>query len=299
MPKNRASLSHVQNDLLENGKYDMTHFSEGDFDTLSHEYRSSKGNIAKNEERVARNLDRADEGSKRDRPNEGIIHNLERKRTAKHGDSTGDVWPPIAIPLTIPNREQREIEHKQARNLQPIETRNSKSTNEDSDELKDLRDIKRNIPSKDDESLDLDIEIKPLTESDSRYFDEDKSKLSSIPKTPNKDSVSNQKIEHVQTNIVSESASKKTKVGVLVGGKLDQTKAEIVQKSSEDPTYDKVKDFFKSQQVSSIVDAPSAEKKGVKLYNIPHKEIQENVKRSSIPRPVIHPERIRLDLKER
>ncbi|XP_028404578.1 receptor-type tyrosine-protein phosphatase N2-like [Dendronephthya gigantea] len=292
MRENSASLSDTPNGLFENGKYDMTHFSESDVDALSHEYRSSKVNRDKNKESLSRNLDWRGGELEEDRPNEDIIHNLEKKITAEYGDGTGGVWPPIAIPLKIPDNEQREVKHrKQTRNLQPIETRDSKSSNEE-------RDMKRNTHSKNDESLDLDIEMKPLTESDSKYFDENKSKLSSIPKTPSKEST--QKIEHVQTNIVSESASKKTKVGVLVGGKLDQTKAEIVQNNSEDPTYDKVKDFFKSQQVSSIVDAPSAEKKGVKLYNIPHgKETQENVKRSSIPQPVVHPDRIRLDLKER
>jgi hypothetical protein len=183
--------------------------------------------------------------------------------------------------------------------LQNLEKkRSSKHGGTNNIEHKQTRNLRNELPNS-DESLDLDIEMKPLTTADGKYFDEDKSKLSSIPDKPNRDSEVTQKIEHVRTNIVSKSASKKTKVGVLVGGKLDQAKADIVQNNSPDPTYDKVKDFFKSQQVSSIVEAPLAEKKkAVKLYNIPHDENAE-VKRSSIPKPSVHPDGIRLDLKER
>ena len=301
MSKNRAAFGNNQDDLYDNGKYDMTHFGKNDVDALSHEEESGKDIMNKNRDQISsdRNLDRSyrsGEGS--GRIGEEILHHLERKRTSKHGKVGGDGLPPIGIPnLAIP--DEVHFEHKQTRNLQPIETRTSKSTSEISGGKEDSGSNKRNQLPKNDESLDLDIEIKPLTVSDSKYFDEDKSKLSSIPKKPNRDSEVTQKIEHVRTNIVSKSASKKTKVGVLVGGKLDQAKADIVQNNSPDPTYDKVKDFFKSQQVSSIVDAPLAEKKEpVKLYNIPHEE-NVDVKRSSIPKPIIHPDRIRLDLKER
>jgi hypothetical protein len=301
MSKNRAAFGNNQDDLYDNGKYDMTHFGKNDVDALSHEEESGKDIMNKNQDQISsdRNLDRSyrsGEGS--GRIGEEILHHLERKRTSKHGKVGGDGLPPIGIPnLAIP--DEVHFEHKQTRNLQPIETRSSKSTSEISGGKEDSGSNKRNQLPKNDESLDLDIEIKPLTVSDSKYFDEDKSKLSSIPKKPNRDSEVTQKIEHVRTNIVSKSASKKTKVGVLVGGKLDQAKADIVQNNSPDPTYDKVKDFFKSQQVSSIVDAPLAEKKEpVKLYNIPHEE-NVDVKRSSIPKPIIHPDRIRLDLKER
>ena len=296
MSKNRAAFGN-QNDLRENGKYDMRHFGKNDVDTLSHEERSSE-DMNKNQELTPldRHLDSSYTRGQGLGPEE-ILDNPERKRTSKHAKGGEDGWPPIGIPLAIPDEVHRKFEQKRTRNLRPIETRSSKSTNDIGNE--DLGNNVRNQLQNNDESLDLDIEIKPLTASDSKYFEEDKSKLSSIPAKPNRDPKVTQKIEHVRTNIVDESASKKTKVGVLVGGKLDQAKADIVQNNSPDPTYDKVKDFFKSQQVSSIVDAPLAEKKeAVKLYNIPHNE-NVDVKRSSIPRPVVHPDRIRLDLKER
>lgn len=296
----RAAFSDDQNNLYESGKYDMTHFGENDDDTLSREEKPEKGIIHRGEVQMSSdtNLDWSyRSGEESDLVRKEILRNLEAKRSSKHGKGDEEGWPPIGIPLPIRHEDRPDLEHKQTRVLQPTDTRNSRYTNEHGDSKKDSKNVKKNELSKDDESLDLDIEIKPLTASDRKYFDEDKSKLSSIPKKPNMDSEVAQKIEHVQTNIVSKSASKKTKVGVLVGGKLDQTKTDIVQNNSPDPTYDKVKDFFKSQQVSSIIDAPQAEKKEpVKLYNIPH---EENVKRSSIPKPVVHPDRIRLDLKER
>ena len=266
-----------QNDIYKNSRYDMTHFDQNDFDTFPLEERSQ------------RHLDRSYTKSQGLDPLPGkeFLQNLDRKRS--HGNGGEDSWPPIGIPLPVRDDVHQKLERKHTRNLRPVETRNSKSTEAD---------LRNQLP-KSDESLDLDIEIKPLTASDGKYFDEDKSKLSSIPEKPSKDSEVTQKIEHVQTNIVSKSASKKTKVGVLVGGKLDQAKTGIVQNNSPDPTYDKVKDFFKSQQVSSIVEAPLAEKKeAVKLYNIPHHGNVE-VKRSSIPKPSVLPDRIRLDLKER
>ena len=296
---NRAALSNDQNSLYESGKYDMTHFGENDDDTLLHEEKSRK-DINKDEEQISLDgdLDRSYRSEELELVRKEILHNLEVKRSSKrHGKGDEEGWPPIGIPLPIRHEDHPDLQLKQTRILQPTDTRNSRYANEPLDSKKDSKNTKRNEVTKDDESLDLDIEIKPLTAADRKYFDEDKSKLSSIPEKPNMDSQVAQKIEHVQTNIVSKSASKKTKVGVLVGGKLDQTKTDIVQNSSPDPTYDKVKDFFKSQQVSSIIDAPLAEKKEpVKLYNIPH---EEHVKRSSIPKPVVHPDRIRLDLKER
>lgn len=289
--ENRDASGNDQNNLYESGKYDMTHFGEDK--TLLHEKKS--GNMNRDDEQIStdRNLDRSyRNGEESDHISEEILQNLETKQNSNHGKGDEEGWPPVGVPLPIPHKDQLHLENKQARVLQQPDTRNSRYVNEHGNAKKESKEL-----SKDDESLDLDIEIKPLSASDRKYFDEDKSKLSSIPKKPNMDSQVAQKIEHVQTNIVSKSASKKTKVGVLVGGKLDQTKTDIVQNNSPDPTYDKVKDFFKSQQVSSIVDAPQAEKREpVKLYNIPH---EENVKRSSIPKPVVHRDRIRLDLKER
>ena len=280
-----------KNDVIENGKYDMTHFS-GDVNAVSDEERPTKDRMNKKTEQIFsdRNLDRSYRSG--EGPDvEDILDNLDRKRTSKYGKGDEDSWPPNGIPLPIPKDDDSEFEYKQIENLQPVKKQNFKSSNSGS--------TKKNELAQKDESLDLDIEIKPLTVSDRRYFEEDKSKLSSIPEAPNKNPQDTQKIEHVRANIVSKSGSKKTKVGVLVGGKLDKTKTDIVQNNSPDPTYDKVKDFFKSQQVSSIIDAPQTEKKeAVKLYNIPHEE-NVDVKRSSIPTPVVHPDRIRLDLKER
>ena len=289
--ENRDASGNDPNNLYESDKYDMTHFGEDK--TSLHEKKS--GNINRDDEQISsdRNLDRSyRNGEESDHVSEEVLQNLETKRNSNHGKGDEESWPPVGIPLPIPHKDQLHLEHKQARVVQQTDTQNSRYVNEHANAEKESKEF-----SKDDESLDLDIEIKPLSASDRKYFDEDKSKLSSIPKKPNMDSQVAQKIEHVQTNIVSKSVSKKTKVGVLVGGKLDQTKTDIVQNNSPDPTYDKVKDFFKSQQVSSIIDAPQAEKREpVKLYNIPH---EENVKRSSIPKPVVHPDRIRLDLKER
>jgi hypothetical protein len=276
LSKDQADFGKNRNDFYENSKYDMTHFGKNDLNTFPLEERS-KSIMDKNHDQISsdRHLDRSYSQNQELDPilSEEFLQNLEKKRSSKHGgNGDEDSWRPIGIPL--PNDVHQQLEHKQTRNL-------------------------RNELPNSDESLDLDIEMKPLTTADGKYFDEDKSKLSSIPDKPNRDSEVTQKIEHVRTNIVSKSASKKTKVGVLVGGKLDQAKADIVQNNSPDPTYDKVKDFFKSQQVSSIVEAPLAEKKkAVKLYNIPHDENAE-VKRSSIPKPSVHPDGIRLDLKER
>lgn len=312
VPNDGVDFGDNRNDLSKNGKYDMTYYAENDgssVDVLSHEQRSRKVSVNKNKKSHGKNLQRSYkrvgelENSHHRRVSEETLHNYERKRTSKNDDDANEGWPPIGIPLGVPKEKQRrepELEHKESSNLQRIETRNSESTNELASNKKDLETTKKNVQSASDESLDLDIEIKPLTVSNSKYFDEDKSKLSKIPKKPEKDTELPQKIEHVRTNIVSKSASRKTKVGVLVGGKLDQTRADIVQSNSPDPTYDKVKDFFKSQQVSSIVDVPLAEKKkSVELHRIPHAENEQNVKRSSIPKPVIHPDGIRMDLKER
>lgn len=286
----------TKNEQYSGDKYDMTHFSKNFYNGLRQERRLDKvvaqHQISSN--RALSKIDRNDvrSGIVRDE----ILRNFERKRLSNSGGGNG--WPPIGIPLSVPNDMQPDFKHKKTRNLpQIIEKPHSRAA----DMIGGSKEVsgKKNQLAKNDETLDLDIEIKPLTELDDKYFTEDISKLSSIPRKPNLDSEATQKIEHVRTNIVSKSAIKKTNVGVLVGGKLDKTKADVVQYNSPDPTYDKVKDFFKSQQLSSIVDAPLAEKKeAVKFYNIPHEESRD-VKRSSIPKPSVRPDRIRLDLKER
>lgn len=212
---------------------------------------------------------------------------VNRKIEKKHVDDG------FASSLPSSKKENRQVKFEKSRNEKIFHDRDLNEFEKSNE--KGVR--KSTNMSNNDESLDLEIEMKPLTENDKKYFDVDKSKLSLIPKTPSSDSGSPQKIEHVQIN----SRSKKTKVGVLVAGKVGEIKADIIQNNSPDATYENVKDFFKSQQVSSIVDAPLAEQKDkAKLYDVQQKHDNENnVKRSTIPTPYVHPGLISLYVKER
>ena len=282
-----------------NSKYDMTYFENSNpFREKPSKERGATGN---NELRRKGNLESAhrkpyDTGNDKNYVGTSL-HHIERKKALKHKGGQDDSLSPMAFPLEHTKHDE-QVKPQRSEFDEPAQPQHPEFGDK---EINKKRTSKfDNQKSEDENSLDLDIEIKPLSLSDAKYFNEEKMKHSSIPKQPTADNETPQKIEHIQTNFIDEAPEKKAKIDVLIGGRLNQAKADLVHETSPDKTYDKVKDFFKSQQVSSLVDAPVAEKKEtVKFYRLSSEDKNVNVKRSSIPTPSVYPDGIRLNLKER
>lgn len=290
-----------QDESYGNSKYDITYFKNSD--SLREKPSEEAGAMGNNELRRQANLESAhrklyDTGNNKNYVGTNSLHHIERKKTLKHQGSQDDSLSSMAFPLEHTKHDKQVKTHSEFD--EPVKPQHSKFDEKEKEMKKKITSKSDNQKSVDENSLDLDIEIKPLSLLDTKYFNEEKMKHSSIPKQPIADNETPQKIEHIQTNFVDEAPEKKAKIGVLIGGRLDQAKADLVQEKSPDKTYDKVKDFFKSQQVSSLVDAPVAEKKEtVKFYSLSSEDKNVNVKRSSIPIPSVYPDGIRLNLKER
>ena len=127
--------------------------------------------------------------------NNGQRHNrmesfkdFEHVKTSKRDQNVADEWYPIETAV------EKKIKHERTTGFDMVHNEN-------------------------ENSLDLDVEIKPLSISDDKHYDKEKIKLSSIPEKPVAEMSSLHEIEHVQTNIVDTKPSKKAKVGMLIGGK--------------------------------------------------------------------------------
>ena len=118
------------------------------------------------------------------------FENFEHVKTSKRDENVNDEWSPME---TVVEKKTRHGERTTKFDMAHSENENS---------------------------LDLDVEIKPLSISD----DKEKTKLSSIPEKPVAEKNNLHEIEHVQTKLVDPKPSKKVKVGMLIGVKLNETK---------------------------------------------------------------------------
>lgn len=284
----------------QNSKYDMTYFeNDNSFNQIPHEERKAVGyEKLSSPNSVRENLG---EGYRRQQDVEesghyggrDSLHQLKHEQTLNLERYEDDSGPLRGSTVDFPKEHSmhHQLEESGNSKFNIVEVTNEKRTTKSDNEYQN---------PENDNSLDLDVEIKPLSLSDSKYFEEKKAKHSSIPKTPSLDNKNLEKLEHIQADILDKTPAKKTEVNVLVGGRLNRAETGTVREKNPDQTYDKIKDFFKSQQVSSLVDAPVAEKKqSVKLYSSVPENKDVNVRRSSIPTSSVYPVRIRLDVKQR